>query len=67
MPALIEALKDKDWLVRGKAATALGEIGDTSAITPLKAQLPFLGIFGGEKVGYVRAEIKAAIQKLEGN
>jgi len=76
VPQLIEALNfdhstdffDDSTEVRRAAAEALGEIGDESAIKPLKARLDgFLGIFGGEKVGFVRAEIEGAIRKLERN
>ncbi|RZB32933.1 MAG: hypothetical protein AEth_00279 [Candidatus Argoarchaeum ethanivorans] len=31
----IKLLKNKDWLIRDKAAEALGEIGDTRAVEPL--------------------------------
>ncbi len=61
MPALIEALKDEDKWVRRRAAWALGENSDKSAITPLKEQL------NGEQEGYVRTELIEAIEKLEGN
>jgi HEAT repeat protein len=66
VPQLLGALKDKNSGVRYWAADALGEIGDKSAITPLRAQLGFLGIFGGEKDYYVRDKIKDAIRRLEG-
>ena len=65
VPSLIEALKDGN--VPRETARALGEIGDQRAITPLKARLGFLGIFGGEEDRCVRAKIKAAIKMLEGN
>ena len=32
---LIRALKDSDWLVRARAAEALGKIGDSRAVEPL--------------------------------
>ena len=68
VPALLEALKDKDEWVRIVAAWALGEIGDQKAIAPLRARLNgFLGIFGGERDSDVLDEIKKAIKTLEGN
>src|SRR5689334_5614891 len=39
LPAFTEALVDPDWMVRGVAAEALGEMGSTSAIDHLIASL----------------------------
>jgi HEAT repeat protein len=33
---LIQALSDEDWRVRMKAAWSLGQLGDRSAISPLR-------------------------------
>jgi HEAT repeat protein len=35
MDALIQALKDKRWSVRERAAVALGRISDARAVDPL--------------------------------
>ena len=36
VPALIKALQDKEWGVRYESIEALGKIGDTDAIEPIK-------------------------------
>ena len=39
LPAFVQGLADPDWMVRGVAAEALGEMGSTSAIDHLVAAL----------------------------
>jgi HEAT repeat protein len=39
VPKLIKELKDYNWCVRRRAASALGDIGDSTALQPLKAAL----------------------------
>jgi epoxyqueuosine reductase len=58
IPALIHALNDKEPLVRGHAAWALGQIGSRSALTALQRRLQI------ENDAEVSSEIDAAIQTV---
>lgn len=56
---LIKALKyRKNWLVRSRAAKALGEIGDTRAVEPLCVALK------DENLG-VQTDVAKALKKIE--
>jgi HEAT repeat protein len=54
--ALVKALEDKDWNVRGSAAWALGEIGDVRAVSHLTRLL-------GDKNWIVRSKAVEALGK----
>lgn len=60
VPALIEGLKSPRWTTRFRAARLLGEIGDASALAPLKAIL----VRREEKIK-VREVAEAALRKLD--
>ena len=59
VPALIKALKDKDFRVCGYAARALGEIGDRSAVPALISAL-------GDKKDQVRTKAANALKEITG-
>jgi len=59
VPALIHALDDKEPLVRGHAAWALGRIGTTEALVGLRRRL------GIEEDTHVKMEIDEAIREAE--
>jgi HEAT repeat protein len=54
---LIQALKDEEYMVRGRAAEALGNLGDTRAVEPLKSLL-------NDENAYVREVVEEALTKL---
>jgi hypothetical protein len=56
--SLKRILKDKDWCIRGAAATALGLIRDTSAVIPLIQALH-------DKDSYVRGEASLALGRIK--
>ncbi|HWJ02503.1 MAG TPA: tRNA epoxyqueuosine(34) reductase QueG, partial [Verrucomicrobiae bacterium] len=58
VPEILGYLKDERPVIRGHAAWALGQIGDTAALEDLERALPM------EKDPQVQAEIQAAINKL---
>lgn len=58
LPALITALDDSDATVRGRVATALGNLRDQSSIEALKRRLE------EEDSIHVRASLEQAIEKL---
>jgi hypothetical protein len=60
LASLTAALKDGDAAVRSAVATALGNLGDAAAVEPLKQRLE------DEDSIHVRASVKRAIGKLEG-
>ena len=60
VPALIDALKDKEWTVRKEAARSLGEIKDNRAMEPLKAAAT------GDENGEVRKAAQIALEEVTG-
>ncbi len=58
LSSLIDALDDSDASVRGAVAKALGKIGDSSSIEPLKRRLAF------EESIHVRALLHQALEEL---
>ena len=56
--ALIEALRDEDVGVRGRATLALGDIGDARAVEALKEALK-------DEYKYVRETATQALEKIE--
>ena len=60
LPALIGCLDDKEALVRGHVAWALGRIGDPSASAPLRRRLSV------ESDARAREEIHRALAALSG-
>jgi HEAT repeat protein len=63
---LINALKDKNWLVRKDAAVALGEIGDERAVEPLIQALKDESEWVPEKAAFALGKIgdKRAVEPL---
>jgi HEAT repeat protein len=60
--ALIEALKDKDALVRSESARALGRIGPDA-----KPAIPALGVAARDPEAIVSREATEALKKIGGS
>ena len=61
VPALIDALRDRAPTVRTVVIEALGDLGDTQALTPLREALSRPS---NVKDDYIRKLLEAAIEKL---
>ena len=61
VPALIDALRDRAPTVRAVVIEALGDLGDASALAPLREALARPG---NAKDDYLRKLLEAAIEKL---
>jgi HEAT repeat protein len=63
LPLLLNALKDDSWIVRNGAAAGIGELGDASAVEPLRSELREIRL--RPRDWYLcRTAIKRALRKL---